>query len=133
MALGASPATSERRNARDRRTLAALFGIYCRAHHAPAARDAGAVRGDATGRDAGAAAGRDAGALCAECAEAMETALERTRNCPHGHKHNCQDCTTKCSGGQQRERVRAIMRYAAPRMAFRHPIMTMEYLAKKLR
>ena len=25
------------------------------------------------------------------------------------------------------------MRYAAPRMAFRHPIMTLEYMRKKLR
>ena len=30
-------------------------------------------------------------------------------------------------------RIRAIMRYAAPRMMVHHPIMALEYLRKKLR
>ena len=37
-----------------------------------------------------------------------------------------------CQRGEAREKIRAIMRYSAPRMAFRHPLMTIGYLRKKI-
>lgn len=63
----------------------------------------------------------------------MDGTLDRAQACPKGHKGNCQDCDTKCQRGERQRRVREIMRYSAPRMLLRHPVMTLEYLAKKFR
>ena len=62
----------------------------------------------------------------------VEATLARTQLCPFGHTGNCQDCEVHCQRGEARERIRAIMRYAAPRMVLRHPLMTCEYLRKKI-
>ena len=100
------------RTDKDRRTLEAIGRIYCEAHH------------DGP---------KDAARLCPTCRQAIEATLARAAACPFGHEGNCQDCTVHCQRGEAQERIRAIMRYAAPRMAVRHPLMTMEYLRKKLR
>ena len=60
--------------------------------------------------------GKDVAGMCSECGAAIEQTLARAEACPHGH-----------------ERIKAIMRYAAPRMLVRHPLMTLEYLRKKVR
>lgn len=98
---------------KDRRTLEAIGRIYCRGNHADAVKDGAG--------------------MCPECREAIEQTLSRAASCPHGHEGNCQDCETHCQRGEAQERIKVIMRYAAPRMTFRHPIMTFEYLRKKLR
>ena len=87
--------------------------IYCTAHHADELKDAAG--------------------LCSSCRETVEATLSRTQVCPYGHQGNCQDCDIHCQRGEARDRIRAIMRYAAPRMAYRHPLMTLEYVRKKLR
>lgn len=98
---------------KDRKTLEAIGLIYCRAHHESASKD-------------------EAG-LCPSCREAVDATLERAQNCPNDHDGNCQDCDIKCQRGEAQERIKRIMRYSAPRMLFRHPLMTFEYLRKKLR
>lgn len=98
---------------KDRRTLEAIGLIYCRAHHHDCAKDA-------TG-------------LCPDCREAIEGTLDRTLHCPSNHQGNCQDCSIHCQRGEAQQRIKAIMAYAAPRMLWRHPLMTVEYLRKKLR
>lgn len=98
---------------RDRRTLEAIGQIYCSGNHASAAKDSGG--------------------MCSSCRDAIEGTLARTASCPNGHDSNCQDCPIKCQRGDARARIRTIMAYAAPRMMLKHPIMTCEYLYKKLR
>lgn len=98
---------------RDLRTLQAIGSIYCRAHHA-----------DRPKNSAG---------MCAECSATISFTHDRAANCPNNHQGNCQDCAIKCNRGNQQQRIRAIMAYAAPRMMVRHPLMTLEYLAKKRR
>ena len=100
------------RSDKDRKTLEATARIYCHAHHER-------TKQDGTG-------------LCPECRACVEATLARTQACPFGHTGNCQDCSIHCQRGEARERIRAIMRYAAPRMALRHPLMTCEYLRKKI-
>lgn len=73
----------------------------------------------------------DGGGMCAECRNAIEATLARAQSCPLGHTGNCQDCAIKCQRGEAQTTIRRIMRYAAPRMAFRHPVMTLGYLRKK--
>ena len=92
---------------KDRKTLEAIGRIYCRGNHdAPT----------------------DAEGLCAECRETVDVTLGRTAVCPYGHAGNCQDCDIHCQRGDAQRRIREMMR-----MAFRHPIMTAEYLRKKFR
>ena len=98
---------------KDRRTLEAIGQIYCTAHHADAPKDAAG--------------------LCSSCRETVDRTLARTVACPNGHEGNCQDCEIHCQRGEAQERIREMMRYSAPRMTFRHPLMTAEYLRKKLR
>ena len=95
---------------KDRRTLEAIGRIYCSAHHGGPKDEAG---------------------LCPSCRETVESTFARAAACPFGHEDNCQDCTVHCQRGEARERIRAMMRYAAPRMTFRHPLMTFDYLRKK--
>ena len=98
------------REDKDRKTLEAIGRIYCSAHH-----------GDA----------KDAAGLCASCRETVDATLERTVACPFNHEGNCEDCKVHCQRGEAQDRIRRMMRYAAPRMAFRHPLMTLDYLRKK--
>ncbi len=99
--------------AKDRATMEAIGSIYCRGNH-----------GDVE---------RDGGGMCPRCRKAIEDTLERTARCPYGHAHNCEDCETHCQRGDARRDIKRIMAYAAPRMAIRHPMMTLAYLRKKLR
>lgn len=98
---------------RDLRTLQAMGSIYCGAHHAGVSKDAAG--------------------LCEECAATIKFTHDRASACPYDHRGNCKDCAIKCNRGDQKERIKAIMRYAAPRMLFKHPLMTLEYVVKKLR
>ncbi|MDO5118314.1 MAG: nitrous oxide-stimulated promoter family protein [Eggerthellaceae bacterium] len=96
---------------KDRKTLEAIGRIYCSGNHAQPEKDSAG--------------------LCPRCRETVEATLQRTVVCPYGHEGNCQDCSIHCQRGEAQERIRQMMRYAAPRMTFRHPLMTLEYLRKK--
>ena len=101
-----------KRQDKDRRTLEAIGRIYCKGNHEGASCDAAG--------------------LCTSCREAVDATLQRASECPFGHAGNCEDCKVHCQRGEAQRRIREIMRYAAPRMALRHPLMTAEYLRKKL-
>ena len=113
MADGANGTSESSHAVKDLRTLEAIGRIYCAAHHESVSKD-------------------HAG-LCASCRETVDRTLERTISCPYGHKGNCQDCTVHCQRGEAQRQIREMMSYAAPRMAFRHPLMTLQYLRKKIR
>ena len=102
-----------RQKANDLKTLEAMAFIFCKDNHDSRERD-------------------DAG-LCPSCRAAVSATLARTEACPNGHSGNCQDCPHHCQAGEARVAIREIMRYAAPKMLFRHPVMTMRYLRKKLK
>ncbi len=98
------------RTDKDRKTLEAIGRIYCSAHHSGT---------------------KDPAGLCPACRSTVDATLARTQACPNGHANNCQDCEIHCQRGEARERIREMMAYAAPRMALRHPLMTLEYLHKR--
>ncbi len=90
---------------RERRTIEAMIRLYCRDHH---------------GR------GRE---LCAGCAELLGYALERLDRCPFQEgKTTCAKCPVHCYKPSMREAVRAVMRYAGPRMVWRHPVLALFHL-----
>ena len=94
--------TESPRIARERRTIRAMIGIYCRGH------------------------GHGDGPLCAECRELLDYANRRLDRCPFGpEKTSCAKCPVHCYKPAMRQRVREVMRYAGPRMIYRHPILAL--------
>ena len=94
------------RMAREYRTLDAMIHIYCRDKHG-------------TKRE-----------LCVECQELLDYARVRLEKCPfQEEKSTCVNCKVHCYRGDMRERVREVMRYAGPKMMFRHPYLAFMHLA----
>ncbi|MGE5345600.1 MAG: nitrous oxide-stimulated promoter family protein [Acidithiobacillales bacterium] len=90
--------TQRRRNAREWKTIRTMIAIHCADMH-----------------------GSSAG-LCIECRELEAYAAKRLERCPYGEtKPTCVNCPIHCYQQTMRERVRVVMRYAGPRMIWRHP------------
>jgi hypothetical protein len=93
------------RLANEYRTIEVMVGIYCRDYH-----------------------GRRRG-LCLDCAALLAYAGRRLDRCPFQEdKPVCADCLVHCYKPELREKVRVMMRYAGPRMLFRHPILAIRHL-----
>jgi hypothetical protein len=86
------------RLARELATLGAMARIYCHDVHV-----------------------QDAG-LCADCQRLLDYATRRLDRCVFGDdKPTCANCKVHCYNAAMRENVRVVMRYAGPRMLWRHP------------
>ena len=97
--------TSQRRIAREWKTVQAMIRLYCRDLHER--------RKD----------------LCAECEELRAYAERRLEKCPFAdEKPTCVSCPVHCYEAAMRERIRVVMRYAGPRMLLRHPILALLHL-----
>jgi hypothetical protein len=89
------------RRTRELKTLGTMMRMYCRHHHG----------------------GKS---FCAECGSLWEYASRRLERCVFGDaKPTCANCTVHCYRDDMRERVRVMMRWAGPRMAFRHPVLAL--------
>lgn len=94
------------RLARELSTLRAMIAIHCRDRHAPAE-----------------------GSMCADCRELLDYATRRLDRCVFGEdKPTCANCTVHCYGAARREQVKAVMRYAGPRMLWRHPVLAIAHV-----
>src|SRR5512144_2364967 len=92
------------RLARELATLAAMVRIYCHDVHA-----------------------EDDG-LCEGCAALLAYATRRLDRCVFGDdKPTCAKCTVHCYSAALREQVRIVMRYAGPRMLWRHPVLALRH------
>jgi hypothetical protein len=95
---------ADKRLARELRTIAAMIGCYCESHHN--------ARGD----------------LCPECQGLLDYAALRLERCRFGaEKPVCAKCPVHCYQPARREQVRAVMRYAGPRMLWRHPVLSLRH------
>ena len=57
-----------------------------------------------------------------DCEELMGYAEKRLEKCPYGDKKPaCSNCAIHCYKKIQRQQVRTVMRFAGPKMAYRHP------------
>lgn len=69
------------------------------------------------------------GCLCPQCRELADYAAARVDRCPHMEtKTFCSNCRTHCYKPAMRERIRAVMRYAGPRMLLYHPVLAIRHL-----
>ncbi len=108
-----TPAVARRRE-REQRVISQMIALYCRGRHAGEPRDEQAFCGEP---------------VCATCAELDAFAVKRTARCPHmATKTSCNKCETHCYPPAMQERIRAVMRYAGPRMLLHHPIAAVRHL-----
>ena len=95
---------------RERKTVVAMIRLYCHDNHG----------------------GEDE--LCPECSELWDYALARLDRCPfRDNKPTCAKCPVHCYKPELRERIRAVMRYAGPRMLRRHPVLAVLHLVDGVR
>lgn len=67
--------------------------------------------------------------LCAECQELMDYATRRLDRCVFGdEKPTCANCKVHCYSAERREAIRDVMRYAGPRMIWRHPVLAIAHI-----
>lgn len=85
--------------------MSAMLSLYCQAHHQPT------------------------GQVCDQCAGLLDYARQRLHHCPFQEKKpTCGNCKIHCYQPARRQQVRDIMRYAGPRMLYRHPLMAIRHL-----
>ncbi len=88
----------------EKRTIGAMVGIYCRGRHSPGE------------------------GICSECRELLDYALARLDRCPMGgDKSTCAQCSVHCYRPEMRARVKEVMRFAGPRMVYRHPVLALRH------
>ncbi|MBI5688097.1 MAG: nitrous oxide-stimulated promoter family protein [Verrucomicrobia bacterium] len=97
--------SDSRRFARERRTVLAMIRLYCSHQH-----------------------GRS-GHLCAECVELWDYVQLRLERCPfQDNKPTCAKCPVHCYQPARRAQIQTVMRYAGPRMLWRHPVLAIRHL-----
>jgi hypothetical protein len=70
--------------------------------------------------------------LCQDCLDLRRYARERLEKCRFGAaKPTCAACPVHCYSPAMRERIRAVMRQAGPRMFFSHPWLTLIHYWKQ--
>lgn len=71
--------------------------------------------------------------LCPSCSELLCYAAERLDCCRFADsKPTCRQCPVHCYKPQMRERMRAVMRWAGPRMLFYYPVAAVKHLFREL-
>jgi hypothetical protein len=94
------------RRARELRTIQVMIRMYCRGQGHTRSRP-----------------------ICIECLELYHYAARRLERCVFGDaKPTCSKCVVHCYTRDMRERIRAVMRWAGPRMLLRHPILGIAHL-----
>jgi len=91
----------DKRRRRELKTIEAMMRMYCRHHHGSQP-------------------------LCAVCSALARYAQRRLERCVFGDaKPACANCQVHCYKPEMRERVRVMMRWAGPRMLWRHPLLAL--------
>jgi hypothetical protein len=102
--------SESRRIRREKTTVEAMIRIYCRDHHQSSPEDE------------------------PQCRELLEYAFCRLDRCPFGsEKPTCADCPIHCYRKDMKQRIHEMMRYAGPRMIWRHPYLAVMHLIDKWR
>jgi hypothetical protein len=96
---------------REYKTIEAMIGLSCRERH-----DTGI------------------GELCSACHELLTYTKARLDKCPYQEqKPTCGQCPKHCYKTDMREKIRDVMRYAGPRMLWRHPFLAIRHLSDACR
>ncbi len=110
-AVPAELVTRTRRMRREWHTMKVMIECYCAGKH------------DSGGHG-----------LCPECQVLLTYASLRLERCRFGEaKPTCANCPVHCYAGEKREQVKQVMRYAGPRMLWKHPILSLFHWLDGLR
>ena len=91
---------------REKRLVTEMIALYCRKNH-----------------------GTKKDVLCSDCAALAQYACTRSDKCPFMEtKTFCSNCKVHCYRPEMREKIRAVMRYAGPRMIFHHPAAALRHI-----
>ena len=72
--------------------------------------------------------------LCPQCTGLRDYAFERSDHCPFMEtKTFCSRCTVHCYKPEQRAQIKAVMRFAGPRLIFSHPILVIRHGLESLK
>lgn len=94
---------ARRRLRREWETVVAMLRIYCREKHG--------------------------GSLCSDCQELQGYVHLRLDRCRFGvEKPTCAKCPVHCYQPDRREQIKAVMRFAGPRMIWDHPWLSLCHL-----
>jgi hypothetical protein len=103
------PNPGGRRMARERATIRRMVEVYCQGLHTSQV------------------------VPCLDCEGLLEYSLERISNCPYASgKPVCTSCPIHCYARNMRDEIRQVMKYAGPRMLFRHPVLTIRHLLDRI-
>lgn len=103
LSLPAAARFTNRRLAREWKTVSAMLDIYCREKHG--------------------------GALCEECQDLKRYVHLRLERCRFGEeKPTCAKCPVHCYQRDRREQIKEVMRFAGPRMLWEHPWLSLWHL-----
>ncbi|MCF8368057.1 MAG: nitrous oxide-stimulated promoter family protein [Bacteroidales bacterium] len=95
---------------REKQTVNSMIALYCKRHHKPIER------------------------TCDECNSLIQYSNARLDKCVFGsEKPVCSKCPVHCYKAEMREKIREVMRYAGPRMMFRHPRLALLHVVDKFR
>lgn len=98
-----------RRIAREKVTIEKMILLYCQAKH------------------------RTGGGLCGDCQRLAEYARQRLSHCLFGErKPVCAKCTVHCYRPALRAQIIEVMRFAGPRMLFKHPQLAVLHVLDSL-
>jgi len=90
---------------RERKTVELMIALYCRDHH------------------------QAKQTTCTACQELMEYARFRLQSCPfQEEKTTCGNCRVHCYKPAMRKKIREVMKYAGPRMLWRHPLLAIGHM-----
>lgn len=100
---------SKKRILQEQETIEKMINIYCQARHRPKS------------------------GLCPACEALREYAAWRLTHCCFGEsKPVCEKCPIHCYQKGPREQITAVMRYAGPRMLYKHPWIALQHSLRAL-
>ncbi|WP_139653166.1 nitrous oxide-stimulated promoter family protein [Raoultibacter phocaeensis] len=106
-----------KRREREKRTISQMIALHCAGTHDEQARTETAFCGET---------------ICPECKAIDDYAVLRTERCRKMDvKTSCDECENHCYRPEERERIRAVMRYSGPRMLKVHPVAAIRHLLGK--
>lgn len=72
--------------------------------------------------------------LCEQCQALLSYAETKLDRCPYGEsKPTCNKCPIHCYKPEQKQQMKAVMRYSGPRMLLPHPILSIRHLLHEKR